>query len=191
VGAAPRTRLGAPLSTTGSVMLKRLGQIELAICVVLLAAITGLVFVAAIMRFFGRPLTWSVDLAQLLFIWVCFLGASKAMREKSHLGMEVLVKHLGYRRQLWLEQLCSAIVLVFLAVLAVEGVELTLLNTERTFGDSTLSYAWVTSAVPAGSVLIGVSLACNMVDAWRRRGQGALVYTHTEADGAAPETVDL
>jgi TRAP-type transport system small permease protein len=172
-------------------MLKRLGQIELAICVVLLAAITGLVFVAAIMRFFGQPLTWSVDLAQLLFIWVCFLGASKAMRGKSHLGMEVLARHLGYRRQLWLEQACSAVVLVFLGVLAVEGVELTLLNTERTFGDSTLSYAWVTAAVPVGSILLGVSLACNMVDAWRRRGRGVLVYTHTDADGAQPETVDL
>ena len=70
-------------------MLKRLGQVELAICVVLLAIITGLVFVAAVMRFFGHPLVWSVDLAQLLFIWLCFLGATRAMREKSHLGMEV------------------------------------------------------------------------------------------------------
>ena len=70
-------------------MLKRLGQIELAICVILLAIITGLVFVASIMRFFGHPLVWSVDLAQLLFIWVCFLGADKAMREKTHLGMEI------------------------------------------------------------------------------------------------------
>jgi hypothetical protein len=47
-------------------MLKRLGQIELAICVALLAIITGLVFVASVMRFFGYPLVWSVDLAQLL-----------------------------------------------------------------------------------------------------------------------------
>ena len=61
-------------------MLKRLGQIELAVCFALLAGITGLVFVAAIMRFFGHPLTWSVDMAQLLFIWLCMLGATRAMR---------------------------------------------------------------------------------------------------------------
>ncbi|MGI6851143.1 TRAP transporter small permease [Mesorhizobium sp. 1B3] len=172
-------------------MLKRLAQIELAICVALLAAITGLVFVASIMRFYGRPLIWSVDMAQLMFIWLCFLGATKAMREKSHLGMEVLVKYLGHRHHLWLELACSALVLAFLAILAVEGFHLTLLNRERTFGDSTLSYAWVTAAVPAGCILLGASLLYNMVDAWRRRGQGALVYTRTAADRAAPPPLEL
>jgi len=172
-------------------MLKRLGQIELAICVVLLAMITGLVFVASIMRFFGHPLVWSVDLAQLLFIWVCFLGADKAMREKSHLGMEVPVKYLPYKYRLWVELVCSVIVLAFLAVLAVKGYELTLLNVERTFGDSTLSYAWVTVAVPVGCVLIGVSLVDNMVKAWRRRKQGALVYSRTAIDKDVPAPLEL
>lgn len=172
-------------------MLKRLAQVELAICVALLAVITGLVFIAAIMRFYGHPLIWSVDMAQLLFIWLCMLGANKAMREKSHLGMEVMVKYLGYRSHLWLEMACAAIVLAFLAVLAVEGFHLTLLNRERTFGDSTLSYAWVTAAVPAGCFLLGVALMQNMVDAWRRRGQGLLVYTRTAADRDAPPPLEL
>jgi TRAP-type C4-dicarboxylate transport system permease small subunit len=172
-------------------MLKRLAQIELAICIALLAVITGLVFVASVMRFYGHPLVWSVDMAQLLFIWLCFLGASRAMREKSHLGMEVMVKHLGYRPQLWLELACSVVVLAFLGILVVEGIRLTLLNSERTFGDSTLSYAWVTAAVPLGSAILGVSLACNMVDAWRRRDRGVLVYTRTAADKDAPEILEL
>ncbi len=172
-------------------MMKRLAQVEVAICVLLLAAVTGLVFVAAIMRFYGRPLIWSVDMAQLLFIWLCFLGASKAMREKSHLGMEVMVKYLNYRRQLWLELACGAVVLAFLAILTVEGFRLTLLNRERTFGDSTLSYAWVTAAVPIGCVLLGASLAVNMVEAWRRRGEGLLVYTRTAVDRDAPPPLEL
>ena len=172
-------------------MLKRLAQIELAICVALLAFITGLVFIASVTRFYGHPVVWSVDMAQLLFIWLCFLGASRAMREKSHLGMEMLVKHIGYRPQLWLELVCSAIVLAFLGVLAVEGVKLSLLNSERTFGDSGLSYAWVTAAVPVGCTILGISLAYNMVDAWRRRRQGVLVYTRTAVDRNAPEILEL
>ena len=172
-------------------MLKRLGQIELAISVLLLAIITGLVFVASVMRFFGYPLVWSVDLAQLLFIWVCFLGADKAMRDKTHLGMEVPVKYLPYQYRLWLELICSAIVLAFLAVLIVKGYELTLLNLERTFGDSTLSYGWVTSAVPVGCALLSASLVYNMVNAWQRHRQGALVYSRTAADKDAPPPVEL
>ena len=172
-------------------MLKRFGQIELAICVVLLAVITGLVFVASVMRFLGHPLVWSVDMAQLLFIWVCFLGADKAMREKTHLGMEIPVKYLAYEHRLLLELALSVIVLAFLAVLAVNGYQLTLLNLERTFGDSTLSYAWVTAAVPVGCALIGASLVYNMVDAWRRRRQHALVYSRTAADKDAPIPLEL
>ena len=172
-------------------MLKRLGQIELAICVILLAIITALVFVAAIMRFFGQPLVWSVDLAQLLFIWVCFLGADKAMREKTHLGMEIPIKYLPYRHRLWIELLCSAIVLVLLGVLIVKGYELTLLNVERTFGDSTLSYGWVTAAVPVGCALLAASLVYNMVTAWPRHREGALVYTRTAIDRDAPPPVEL
>jgi TRAP-type C4-dicarboxylate transport system permease small subunit len=172
-------------------MLKRLGQIELAICVILLAVITGLVFVASVMRFFGYPLVWSVDLAQLLFIWVCFLGADKAMREKTHLGMEIPVKYLPYKYHLWLELTCSVIILAFLAVLAVKGYELTVLNIERTFGDSTLSYGWVTAAVPVGCALLGASLVHNMVHAFRRRRQGALVYSRTAIDKHAPAALEL
>ena len=78
----------------------------------------------------------------------------------------------------------------FLLTLVGLGIKLTLLNLERTFGDSTLSYAWVTAAVPVGCVLIGISLVDNMVKAWRRR-EGALVYTRTAVDGAAPDTLEL
>jgi TRAP-type C4-dicarboxylate transport system permease small subunit len=172
-------------------VLKRLGQIELAICFVLLAGITALVFVAAIMRFFAMPLTWSVDMAQLLFIWLCMLGATRAMRQKTHLGMEILAKRLGYVRQFWLEMTCSAIILAFLAALVVEGVKLTLMNSERTFGDSTLSYSWVTAAVPVGCVLLCIALVYNMVGAWLRHDRGVLVYTRTAADGVAEEPIDL
>jgi TRAP-type C4-dicarboxylate transport system permease small subunit len=172
-------------------MLKRLAQIELALCIALLASITGLVFVAALLRFVGRPLTWSFDMAQLLFIWLCMLGATRAMREKSHLGMEVLVKYLAYKRRFWLEFACSVVILAFLAVLVVEGYNLTMLNRERVFGDSPLSYAWVTAAVPVGCALLGIALIYNMVVAWRRRRDGLLIYTRTAAEHDMPPPLEL
>lgn len=173
-------------------MLKRLAQLELAACFALLAGITGLVFTASIMRFFGHPLIWSVDMAQLLFIWLCFLGSNKAMREKGHLGMEVLVSRLGYRRQFWLEVACTAVMLAFLLMLVVEGWNLTWLNRERTFGDSTLSYAWVTIAVPAGCLLLAATLVYNTVRAFRGRDKQLLIYNRTQAemDASAP-TLEL
>jgi TRAP-type C4-dicarboxylate transport system permease small subunit len=159
-------------------MLRLYARIEFALGVAILAAITGLVFVAAVMRFFGDPLVWSVDLAQLLFIWLCFLGATKALRERAHLGVDLLVRMLGSRTRLWVETVLSVVILIFLGILAWEGYGLTVLNIERLYGDSGLSYAWVTIAVPAGAVMLSIVIIANLMDAWRR-ADGTLIFTRS------------
>ena len=152
-----------------------LSKIELLVGVALLAGIVGLVFIAAVMRFFGTPLIWSVDLAQLLFIWLCFLGANRALRRRVHLGIDLLIQTLDHRKRLLLELLLGLLVVVFLGVLAVEGVKLTLLNTERLFGDSGIPYAFVTIAVPVGSVFLIFTVIANAAEALRRQGEERLL----------------
>jgi TRAP-type C4-dicarboxylate transport system permease small subunit len=171
-------------------MTRRFAQLELAVAATILAVIVALVFAAAIMRFFGHPLVWSVDLAQLLFIWLCFLGAAKAMREKGHIGIDLLVRRLGHRARLAIEIAVAVVLLVFLGLLASEGYKLTMLNRQRQFGDSGLSYAFVTSAVPIGCLMLALALLCNLVSAWKRRADGhTLVYTRSETD--APVETEL
>lgn len=169
-------------------MLRRLAQLEFLVAALLLSAIVVLVFSAAIMRFFGRPLIWSVDMAQLLFIWLCFFGAARAMRKKGHIAIDMAVRWVPHRWRLALELAISGIILVFLALLAVEGTRLALQNVQRQFGDSGLSYAWVTMAVPAGCVMLGIALAWNAAQAWRRRrDRETLVYTRSETEFSSTE----
>jgi len=164
-------------------LLKRLDQVEYAVAALLLATIVILVFSAALMRFFGHPLIWSVDMAQLLFIWLCMFGATRALRTKSHLGIDILVRYLPHKQRFWLELALSALILAFLAMLTVEGIRLTLLNLARRFGDSGISYGWVTAAVPAGCVMLAIALVVNMVRAWRRRSDGeTLVYSRSDTE---------
>jgi TRAP-type C4-dicarboxylate transport system permease small subunit len=161
-------------------------RIEDVLARTLLAAIVVLVFAAALARSFGHPLIWSVDMAQLLFIWLCFFGAARAMREKGHLGIDLFVRYFSPRNRFRLELVISAVILVFLGLLAVEGYRLTMLNMARQFGDSGFSYAWVTSAVPIGAVMLGVALCRNIARAWVERRTGKqLIYSRTEADGVA------
>lgn len=167
-------------------MLRRLAQIELAVGIVLLAVIVGLVFVAAIMRFFNNPLIWSVDMAQLLFIWLCFLGAARALRERAHLGIDLAVRGFSHRWRLWIETALALAIVLFLLLLAREGYVLTLSNIERQFGDSGLSYAFVTVAVPVGCLMLALAIAVNAVRAWRARAaESLLIFARTNgADGA-------
>ena len=168
-------------------MLRRLAQLEFVVAALLLGVTVVLVFAAAIGRSFGHPLIWSVDMAQLLFIWLCFFGATRAMRHKGHLGIDLLVRLLPYRHRLKIELLISVVILAFFALLAVEGYRLAAQNWQRQFGDSGISYAWVTMAVPAGCVMLGIALLRNMWLAWQRRGDGeTLVYSRSAADSNIP-----
>ncbi|TPW32225.1 TRAP transporter small permease [Martelella alba] len=162
-----------------------LARIEFAVGAILLGVITILVFIAALMRFFGHPLIWSVDLAQLLFIWLCFLGAARAMRERAHLGVDYLARKLSHRNRLILETLLTALFIAFLMLLAVEGYKLTMLNRERQFGDSGLSYAYVTIAVPVGCAMLSLSMLGNLYQSWKHlKEKRYLVFSRTSTADA-------
>ena len=135
----------------------------------LLVAITLLVFIAAIGRTIGYPLIWSVDVAQLLFVWLCVFGANKATRLKIHIGVDMLVSRLPGMARWMLELALGLLALAFLLTLAITGFQLTRLNVQRVFGDSGISYAWVTGAIPAGCLLMSVTLTAQMVRAFRQR----------------------
>jgi len=155
-------------------------KLEFVVGAGLLAIITCLVFVAAVMRFAGYPIIWSVDMAQLLFIWLCFVGASRAMRLRGHLGVDFLVRLFGHTTRLAIETGLAIVIIAFLLVLAREGYSLTLMNIERLFGDSGLSYAWVTIAVPVGCVFLSLTILANLIEAWRGRTTGGpLIFART------------
>jgi TRAP-type C4-dicarboxylate transport system permease small subunit len=185
----PPARAGGGYATVdpGRGPMRRLiAEIEYWTGAVLLGAIVVLVFIAAVMRFFDRPLIWSVDLAQLLFIWLCFVGATRAMRERAHLGVDLLVRRFGHRGRLLIETGLGALFIVFMAALSWEGYKLTLLNRERLFGDSGLSYAFVTIAVPAGCVFLTLAILANGFEAWRdRAGRRTLIFNRAASDAEA------
>jgi TRAP-type C4-dicarboxylate transport system permease small subunit len=158
-----------------------LAKIELIVGLVMLAVIVILVFMASIMRFFGHPLIWSVDFAQLLFIWLCFIGANRALRTKSHLGVDFFIRRFSLRRRFLLECAISLFILIFRASLIVKGVELTLLNKERLFGDSGIPYALVTIAVPFGCVLMSITIIGNIIKAFKSNvSERELILTKSE-----------
>ena len=155
---------------------------ERAVGLLLLTIIVILVFMASIMRFFGHPLIWSVDFAQLLFIWLCFLGADLALRTKSHLGVDFFIRIFSNRTRLLIEAILSVFIILFLISLAVKGVQLTILNKERLFGDSGIPYAFVTIAVPFGCLLLCSTIVDNFRKAWKENDdKGTLILTKNES----------
>ena len=124
----------------------------------LLATMVGLVFFAGVLRWFGFPLVWAMDVAQLLFVWASFIGADMAMRKRSLIAVDLFVRWIPPRWRAPVDLLTGCVILAFLCAMVVLGYDLVVLNLEREFGDSGISYGFVTAAVPAGCLLLALTL---------------------------------
>lgn len=153
-------------------MVKWVSKIEYVVGFTLLAMITLIVFISALGRYINIPVIWSNDVAQMLFLWLCFIGATKAMRERGHLGVDFLVRMFSHRWRLIIETTFAVLFIAAMYALGKEGVNLAYMNAERVFGDSGIPYFYVTIAVPVGFVLLSLQILANTVDAWINVAKG-------------------
>ena len=132
------------------------GRMETFVGVCMMATIVVMVFLAAFLRLrvVNRPIVWSVDLAQLLLIWVCMFGADVALKRHAHVGLDILVRiipdKLGKAIQLGTHILC----LGFLAFMIYWGVRLCVSNYLRQYATLGVSYSFGTAAIPVGSLFM-------------------------------------
>ena len=69
--------------------------LELLIVLCMLAMVV-MVFGNVVLRYaFNTGITISDEMSRYCFIWLTYIGAMVAMREKGHLGVDTLVKHFG------------------------------------------------------------------------------------------------
>ncbi|MCX7787685.1 MAG: TRAP transporter small permease [Spirochaetes bacterium] len=143
-------------------------NLEKKICQVFLIFIILFVFCAALLRWFGYPLVWSIDLSQLLFVWVCFLGADLALQQDKHIGVDILVRMFPQRVQKTLALPLIGAIILFLAIVGGYGAYLAIINYRRQFSGLELSYSWATASVPVGSLLMIRTLVKKFVKQIRR-----------------------
>lgn len=60
-----------------------------------LAIMSAIVFYNVVRRYlFGSALSWGDEMAQILMVWLTFLGAAVAMRDREHFAFDYLVKNM-------------------------------------------------------------------------------------------------
>lgn len=124
----------------------------------LMIGVVVFVFAASVMRWAGYPLSWSVEFAQFLFVWVIFLGANRCLREDRHIGVDFFVKKLNPKANAVLEIVISILIMAFLVFLINFGIQLSIENSVRLISNLPLSYSFITMAVPIGSILMLITL---------------------------------
>jgi TRAP-type C4-dicarboxylate transport system permease small subunit len=132
---------------------------ELSIAKYALGLLCFLVFVAAVARTAGYPISWAIDVATFLFAWCVFLGGDVAIREDKLFAIALVTAKLPWRAQLGLSVLNYVIIAVFLLTMIGYGSWLSYITRVRPFqGIPGFSYSWVTISVPIGCALMLMSV---------------------------------
>lgn len=125
-----------------------------------LALMVIFVFLNVMLRYmFNSGLAWSGEVARYLFVWIIFLGSVIAVKEQSHLGVDILVSKLNLSVQKFLYTVSTVLIIGVLA-LAFDGL-LGLIKLNLGMGSpasdipvNTYYYAGVVSLVLMSIILI-------------------------------------
>ncbi|SMP59030.1 TRAP transporter small permease [Anoxynatronum buryatiense] len=154
-----------------------------------LAALIILVFSAATLRWLGIDMSWSTDMAQLVFAWVCFIGADLAMKQKRHMGVEILTDKLPVRMRNSVYLINSLLILVFLVFVVYYGTNLVVINYRRSFNTLPISYSFVTASAPVGSLLMIYTITTRIFEYLKNFMTGDYSNLETNSDDEGGETI--
>lgn len=146
-----------------------------AIAVVLLFALVALVTMQVFMRYVMQsPLTWSEELARMVFIWFVFVGAGLGFRDHLDLRVVFFTEMLPPRPRLYLQLVVHLVEVAFMGVVLYYGWILCLLL----FPTPTPALYWsedtfVGGVVAGGAVILFYALmrAKEAIDALHEAGR--------------------
>ncbi len=135
-----------------------------------LGAMTVLVFGSVVLRYvLNSPVTWSDELAALLFAWTTFVGAYVASRSRSHIAIDTLVIFLPPIVRRCLAKCVDGCVILLLALFVWQGVKMTMTTWSLELPAMEISRGYLYLAFPVGAGL----MAIGMIQRWRRPDPGA------------------
>lgn len=145
--------------------------------VALLGAIVAVVLVGTVGRYVGRPVVWSDEVAQALFIWLAMLAADLTLQRAGHFRIDVLVGLLPPRLRFLLELAIKVTIAVLLVFLVYYGMRLVRLSDPRPLPMTGVPSSFAAAALPVAYGLMIITVVEQIVRHWR-----GLPEVHGERD---------
>ena len=135
-----------------------------------LLAITVIVIMQVFFRYvLQNPLRWTEEAARYLLIWLVMLGSGVAMRNHSHLQVDILTASLPEGPSKVLETIVTILTFVFLGIVAVFGAQLTVNNMRQLSPALKLPMGIVYAALPVGGALTLLECICAFISKRRKK----------------------
>lgn len=137
---------------------------------ILMLALVLLTFLNVILRyFFSTSISGVVEISGLMFIWICLLGSSLALKYKGHIAVDIILNRLSEKSKPLYQLGINLVMIVTFAILVYYGVLLTIEAVHKTLGNTSLSQAYLYAALPVGFFIMLVRLIAEVKDTLRNR----------------------
>ncbi|SNT23287.1 TRAP transporter small permease [Antarctobacter heliothermus] len=128
---------------------------EGAILFLTLTSLVAILSLQVLFRFFlNQPLDFTEEIARLLFAWLIFIGAARAMRVSQHFVVDVVYLALPSKLRNPIGYLVDAVTIGFLAMLFWIGLTASIKGAGQILPVMQISASAQTSALPVGMVLM-------------------------------------
>ena len=148
-------------------------RVETVGAILLLAAIVVLVAIASIARAVGSPIIWSVEVAQLCFVWLCVISADLALQSERHFGLSILSDALDAKKRRVLEIMNCLVLIALLGFFLIYAVRNTQLMHPRLIGATQMHGSYIHASMVVGLCLLLRTMIAQAA---------ALLRTPTEAE---------
>jgi C4-dicarboxylate transporter DctM subunit len=145
----------------------------------LVLAMTCVVFVQITNRyFFGSPLSWTEEVARMIFIWMVFVGAYLALKLKAHISIESFAKR--YLSERIREKVIDVSIffvtyaLIYLLIMSIRVLQATYDSTTPVLE---ISFGWVHLAIPLFTVCMVMYLISQIFKMGFRRSLPSLLMS--------------
>lgn len=141
--------------------------------ILLIAAMTLIVVLAAIWRKAGASFVWYDEVGSIMLAWITYYGASLAALKRAHIGFDGFLLALPPKIRLAAMILAELIVVAFFVLLAYAGWRLL----QVLFGMGLISLPWVPvtltqSVIPVAAVLFIICQLLSLPEYWKRVREG-------------------
>ena len=124
--------------------------------VILIAGLIVVIVTAEVtLRYlFSHSMIFTEELSRYLMVWIVFLGSALAIRDGSHIRIQILVNRLGPRMQQTVKLAAQALMIAFLIFITVEGLKILPRQLQQACITIDISLFYFYLAIPVGSVLM-------------------------------------
>lgn len=133
--------------------------LEISLCVILMAAMTFLIFIQVVMRYvFSNSLSWSEELARYIFIWLIYLGISYGCKIIKHIKIDAAMYLFPKKIRPYIAIIGDVIFFAFAIYIMVTGFQLCGMQIKlgKTSPAMQLPFQYVYAAPPVGFALAAI-----------------------------------